>query len=152
MSVERVLLLSLAFAALVVAHLVVVFTQRAAWPIIQYSMFASLVGDDVPYIVPFGVVTSTSEEIALVSDSRVQPFVQAELRLALAPFAMRRDLRIAEALQDILSRYEAHRTRGDHDGPALRGVKLYTMRARRDPRTRGWSIVSKRVIAEHYPS
>ena len=47
-----------------------------------------------------------------------------------------RDRALAAALRDTLERYEANRRAGATDGPALRGVRLYELQYRLDPRAR----------------
>jgi len=103
------------------------------WPFSAYRLYAQAnTGRYVSRHRLFGVTREDPPgEIPLV-DEYLQPF--EHLRFTYALLRLRREKRRAgaleEGLRDVLSRYEARRRAGKHDGPALRGVRLYHLRWR----------------------
>ncbi len=150
MTFERTLVLSAAFLALLLAHVIAVVRQRAYWPILPYSMFSAIVGDQVPSIVPFAV-TAGGEELPFLREDHIFPFMQTELKYSLAPIARdRHSAWVVEALSDLIRRYEARRLCGLHDGPPIVGMRLYTVRAGRADWRQPWAVVSRQLIVEHH--
>ncbi len=108
----RLIVLSALFLAVLAVQLLAVVLKRAFWPLIPFSMFSPIVGEETSHFVPFGVVADTGAELPLLDPSLLQPFAQGELRLALGALIMRRDPRLLDALRDVLVRYERLRARG----------------------------------------
>jgi hypothetical protein len=72
-------------------------------------------------------VTPDGHEVALLRYSYLWPLDQSRLPLGLRRIHQQpgNEGRLEEALSDILRRYERRRAAGDHDGPAVRGIRLY---------------------------
>ena len=74
----------------------------------------------------FGVAADGSE-VPLVDHDYLWPLDQSRLPIGLRHiYRTQQDLpRVHAALEDCLARYERRRVAGRHDGPALRGIRLY---------------------------
>jgi hypothetical protein len=111
------------------------------WPFSAYRLYAQKMPND--YIRRhrlFGVTREEpAREIPLV-DEYLEPFEHLRFTDALRQLQREKHPeRLEEGLRDMLARYEARRRAGKHDGPALRGVRLYLLRWRlvnRLPRNR----------------
>ena len=104
-------------------------TRQEHWPFSDYPMFSAIHRATVlewPRL--FGVMADGSE-IALVSHEYLWPLDQSRLPIGLRHIygTERNATRLHAALEDCLERYERRRIAGHHDGPALRGIRLYVV-------------------------
>ena len=96
-------------------------------------------------------------EVALTDQRYLYPLDNA--RLVLAFYGMNvnpqlftnrdgrdSDVMIAAGLRDCLLRYEARRIAGRHDGPALRGLRLYDMHWQLDPMARNAATPDEKLL------
>jgi hypothetical protein len=136
-SIRRVTLVQFLVAALVGASAYDIRTGQEHWPFSPYPMFS-----DVERLWTldgfrlFGVTDEASpREIPLLESDLIAPFDQARLAAAFRRTyndPARRDL-LAVMLTDCLERYERRRALGQHEGPALRAVRLYDFHWTLDP-------------------
>ena len=106
-----------------------ILTRQEHWPFSDYPMFAAIHrGTVLEWPRLFGV-TADGSEVALVSHEYLWPLDQSRLPIGLRHIhATERDTeRIHAALEDCLERYERRRIAGQHDGPVLRGIRLYVV-------------------------
>ncbi len=113
-----------------------IVTDTEQWPFSPYQMYAQARQTytlDLPRLV--GVVEGTGEERQLYAFEYIQPFDQARMRDALESLLSRPDHGplLDAALRDCLSRYEALRRAGAHDGPRLQALRLYRLEWHLDP-------------------
>jgi hypothetical protein len=104
-------------------------TRQEHWPFSDYPMFSAIHrGTVLEWPRLFGV-TADGSEVALVSHEYLWPLDQSRLPIGLRHiYATERNLeRVHAALEDCLERYERRRIAGQHDGPALRGIRLYVV-------------------------
>jgi hypothetical protein len=103
------------------------------WPFSPYPMYSGLSPDktlSVPRL--YGIVQSSPLiEIQLDNGLYLQPFDNS--RLAEALDHARQENRLEEAVADCLTRYEALRRAGRHDGPPLVAMRLYRVTWTLDP-------------------
>ena len=80
----------------------------------------------------FGILRDDPErEIPLV-ESAYLPIDNARFYIALRSMERAGNRALEAALRDTLERYEANRKAGGHQGPPLRGIRLYELRYRLD--------------------
>jgi hypothetical protein len=109
-------------------HLYDLVTDREHWPFSQYPMY-SHAAEAWSMLIPrlAGVRSDGAGELPLWETRYLAPFDQARLVQALQTMLQEPDgrARVTTALTDCLARYEARRRVGEHDGPALTGLRLY---------------------------
>ena len=103
------------------------------WPFSPYPMFSEIAASKTYSMLRlYGVVQrSPLIEIQLDSNLYLQPFDNS--RLADALEHARRENKLDEAVTDCLTRYEALRRAGRHDGPPLVAMRLYMVTWTLDP-------------------
>ncbi|HEY7460329.1 MAG TPA: hypothetical protein VIC59_00455 [Gemmatimonadota bacterium] len=144
---RRILVVHLLLVAIVGGQLWSTLADRERWPFSPYAMYSTLERErTLTWLRLYGVPErEPASEIPLLSDDQLAPFDQARLPAALGHMAGRRgDLR--EALRDCLERYETLRRSGRHDGPPLRGVRLYRVRWTLDPEARNVDRPDRRTL------
>ena len=120
-----------------------VITQREHWPFSPYSMFSSVRREySLSWLKLFGLTDiDSSREIPLTNPQYIQPLDDINIQMAMSmkkkPDNVSYESYVEEALRHILTRYEVLRIAGDHDGPELRGIRLYRYQWKLDPLTHG---------------
>jgi len=130
MTFARKVFVHLIIAAVMVGSLYDIATRQEHWPFSDYPMFASVHRKhalDNWYRI-FGV-TPDGREIAILRYDQLWPLDQSRLPLGIRYIAQTKgsEARVREALEDTLRRYEARRIAGEHGGPAIDGIRLYTL-------------------------
>jgi hypothetical protein len=116
-----------------------ILTQREHWPFSPYSMFSSVRRDySLTRLKLLGVTkTDATSEIQLTEPQYIQPLgdihIQQNLSKKKKQDSTSYEEYLEEALSHILSRYEVLRIAGEHDGPELRGIRLYRYEWKLDP-------------------
>lgn len=97
------------------------------WPFSQYPMFSEVqAAQTFSMLRLYGIPQQSPQaEVPLDSNLYLQPFDNSRLPPALEHAA--RENRLDEAMENCLTRYEALRREGRHDGPALVGMRLYRL-------------------------
>lgn len=139
MTRRRVLFLNVVLFVLTIVSLSSLGFDREYWPFSQYPMFSSVApGYSLSGLQLYGVAREAPHrEIPLRASDYIEPFDQARLSVALDRIGSRRNPErrqklLDDALLDCLERYEKFRLDGRHDGPPIRGVKLYRAEWRLD--------------------
>jgi hypothetical protein len=103
------------------------------WPFSQYPMFSQTeVTRTFSMLRLYGILEqSPSVEVPLDSNLYLEPFDNSRLPPALEHAA--RVNRLDEAVMNCLTRYEALRREGRHNGPPLAGMRLYRLTWTLDP-------------------
>ncbi|MDH3601029.1 MAG: hypothetical protein OEU26_15515 [Candidatus Tectomicrobia bacterium] len=114
-----------AIIVIVCGSLLPITTGIEYWPFSHYRMYAGVQGPTITKYFLFGIMAH-GEEIAL-SQKHIRPFHDTRLGIVLRKFRSRApgEEKFEKALGDVLGRYETMRVAGAHDGPPLRGMKLY---------------------------
>jgi GT2 family glycosyltransferase len=124
---------------LAVAHVVVglivagsaydIVTGTEHWPFSPYPMFSTVqTSRTLDSLMIRGVADEPGgREIPLRDAGMIGPFDQCRLNTAMTRAHDQPDgePRLQAMLQDCLTRYEAARQRGEHDGPPLKAIRLY---------------------------
>lgn len=144
---------------LAVGSLYNIVTDHETWPFSQYPMYSEPRGNGLAYLQLFGITQEEPHrEVPLNDPSYVEPvsrylrpFDRSRMRFALGWILVgkegeQRRQMLDEALLDSLRRYETLRLAGHHDGPPLRGLKLYQLRWRLDPWARNVDLPDDRVL------
>jgi hypothetical protein len=108
--------------------IVAIATDVERWPFSPYGMYSWIRPALYSANVVVGVTADTPpREILLLNARYLHPFDRARLRDAFASLLRGARPRVAvrRGLHDCLRRYERRRRAGLHDGPALRGMRLY---------------------------
>jgi hypothetical protein len=138
----RVAVVHLLLAVIVAGGLWDTLTFAEHWPFSRYSMFARVVsGPWRERLVLYGVRGDGGED-SLTSPAYLYPLDAYKLDVSLSNLAgvdaAARDRstpaapeRVEPALADILRRYELRRSKRQHAGPELVGLRLYRVRASR---------------------
>jgi len=130
-----------ALLALVAGSLIAIVRDdpygKELWPFSAYPMYSQpMRGWSARSHRLFGVLRDDeSREIPLIAGAYLYPVEHTRFYIALASIEQQkdRDAALATLLRDTLSRYEARRAAGLHDGPPLRGIRLYALKWRLDP-------------------
>jgi hypothetical protein len=130
MSRNRGLLVHLLIVVIIAGSAYDIATRQEHWPFSDYPMFAVIPRQAVlenSYRL-FGV-TYDNREVAILKYSQLWPLDQSRL-----PIGLRRLYaqpggreRVRTIVEDALRRYERGRAQGRHNGPALRGMRLYSL-------------------------
>jgi hypothetical protein len=114
-----------------------IVTDTEHWPFSPYRMYSDVNRDySLTQFRLFGVTESAPlREMALWEFQYIQPFDNSRLHAALRGMlgSRTRNQWLSEALRDILVRYDALRHAGLHNGPPLRGIRLYRLYWKLDP-------------------
>jgi hypothetical protein len=97
------------------------------WPFSQYPMFSGIWRATSFSWYRLVGVTVEGREITLDRRQYIRPFDPSRLHLAFTQISVSIDAarRMREAVANCLDRYERLRADGEHDGPALRAMRLY---------------------------
>jgi hypothetical protein len=107
------------------------------WPFSAYPMYSHVIRTwSVSSHRLFGVLRDDpGRELPLVGGDYLSPIGHTSFYIGLTRIERMRDrAKLEVALRDTLSRYEARRRAGLHDGPPLQAIRLYELRWRLDPR------------------
>lgn len=114
-----------------------IFTDTEHWPFSPYPMYASVERyRSLKVLRAYGVTAGDMPgEIPLWEPHYLYPFDNSRLRAALTWMwgSARRKHWLADALEDILARYEQLRQASRHHGVSLQGIRLYRLSWRLDP-------------------
>ena len=104
-----------------------IVTKQEHWPFSDYPMFAAIHRRAVLEWPRLFGVTADGAEVALLDHDYLYPLDQSRLPIGLRQIyrSQGNAPRIHAALEDCLERYERRRIDGEHDGPPLRGIRLY---------------------------
>jgi len=129
MSRPRLVLAHILIVGLIGGSFYDILTRQEHWPFSNYPMFSTVHQQHVLRWPRLFGVTSDGREIALVRHDYLAPLDQSRLPLGLRRIQQQDGSapRLREALADILRRYERRRESGEHDGPPLRGIRLYNV-------------------------
>lgn len=159
MSRARVLLVVAVLIFIAGGSLYDIFMKVEHWPFSPYRLYTVTQTEPVvrTYRLMGVTLDSAGAEVSLTDQTYLYPLDNA--RLVLAFYGMnvnpqlftRRDGRsndemIAAGLRDCLLRYEARRIAGRHDGPALRGLRLYDMHWQLDPQARNAATPDEKLL------
>jgi hypothetical protein len=127
----RRMVVTLGLLGLVGAHIYELALDSEHWPFCSYPMYSRL--EDDPTVESqrlVGLHAETGEEIWLHGRQYIDPFDRSRLAEAFELIGSGDDAqaRWDRALQDLLQRYEERRLAGLHDGPKLRGMRVYHTR------------------------
>jgi hypothetical protein len=102
-------------------------TEQEHFPFSNYPMFSTVHRTPTLRWYRLFGVTTDGREVALLNYSQLWPLDQSRLPLGLRRIHQEpgNETRLKEALSDILRRYERRRAAGEHDGPPVRGLRLY---------------------------
>jgi hypothetical protein len=122
----RVGLVYAVVGVIVLGHLYEIVRQQEHWPFTNYPMWARVTRDwHVREIMPFGLTDEpTPREIDLRDPKYFAPMPAIYQRLNFQRAASRANIR-DRMLADYLKRYEQLLAAGKHDGPPLKGIRLY---------------------------
>jgi hypothetical protein len=127
-----------------------IVTGQEHWPFSPYRMYSRVDTErSLTALRLFGVTAGrTPREVQLRRAAEIAPFDQARLEFAFRKLRRRPNgrARLHEAVRDCLERYETRRAAGRHDGPPLRGARLYELRWRLDPRARNVDRPEERTL------
>jgi hypothetical protein len=126
MSLARMRLVSLLVVGIAAGQLYDTILDRDHWPFSSYPMFSHPRQTMVVQMKRLYGLTANGE-VAIVVPRHLVPFHEARLMTAFKRIGRRpdRDVRLRAALRWTLDRYETLRASGRHDGPTLRGMRLY---------------------------
>jgi len=119
--------------------LVTIVSATERWPFSPYSMYSGAQRKwEMQAVRAYGVpLDPTAVEVPLLRPEYIAPFDQSRFGVALRRLRRSKDpQRLPNALADCLARYERRRLAGLHDGPALRGIRVYEVRWTLDPQAR----------------
>jgi hypothetical protein len=120
-----------AIAVIVGGHLYDLVRDEEHWPFSHYGMYSYRDRDNkvVSYQLAGLVEGDAPGEFPLVEPEHLRPMNVLSLGPALGRVHPRanREALWEEALRDCLARYEARRRAGAHNGPPLRGARLYRL-------------------------
>jgi hypothetical protein len=107
-----------------------IVTRQEHWPFSNYPMFSTVHRERVLTWPRLYGVTADGRELPLVRHDELFPLDQSRLPLGLRRIHQETGAgpRLHAALADVLRRYEVRRAAGEHRGPELAGVRLYTVR------------------------
>ena len=129
MTRKRRILAHVLIAGVILGSAYDIGTRQEHWPFSDYPMFSAIHRATVLEWPRLFGVTADGSEIALVSHEYLWPLDQSRLPIGLRHIyaTERNSKRLHAALEDCLERYERRRIAGQHDGPALRGIRLYVV-------------------------
>lgn len=130
--------------------------DKEHWPFSQYSMYAQAEKTWSLSVIRLVGITAESDinnEIPLQSFNYIQPFNQSRQRVAFERLLNQSGGQpselIKQAMLDCLLRYERLRLAGSHDGPPLRGIRLYRVYwSRLDPLARNVDYPDRKELID----
>jgi hypothetical protein len=140
MSKRRLLFVNAVIAVLVVGQLFAMVVFKQPWPFAHYPMFAEARTEyalSKPQL--YGVLQEEPHREIPLRGDYIQPFKVDRLQGAfevmyLEPDPEKRQELLDEAARNSLLQYKRLRQAGRHDGPPLRGVRLYQLQWQLNPR------------------
>jgi hypothetical protein len=128
MTPVRRIAVTVGLVALVGLHLLDLARDTEHWPICSYPMYSDL--EDEPTIVSkrlAGLREDTGAEMWLHDQGYIGPFDKSRLAVVFDRILEEggSKARWDRALGDLLQRYEQRRKAGLHDGPRLKGMRVY---------------------------
>lgn len=132
MSTQRILLVNVVIILIISGHLYDIVVGTEHWPFSQYRLFASIQEEQAltqPQL--FGVPRENpDQEFPLGQFSRTfdgRRLVQSFRRISNSKrfTSEERQQMLNDKMLESMSQYERQRLAGRHDGPPLRGVRLY---------------------------
>jgi hypothetical protein len=149
----RVWLVYVIVAVLVLPHLMEIVRQTEHWPFSNYPMWARVSHEwHERQIVPVGVRADDPEtEVPLTDPAYFAPMPVYYQRLNFSKIAGRAKTRDA-VLRDYLAAYERRRAAGLHQGPPLKGVRLYEHHWTMDRHASNAETPDRRTPVYAYPA
>jgi hypothetical protein len=145
----QVAFVSLLAAALMAPMFYDLARDKEHWPFSSYPMFSTMRQRDQKLLMLFGVTESGDEINIQANDQYLTPFIHANIRPIINPLLGRDEQRLTEFLSDVLGRYERRRSSGEHDGPALKAMRLYQTSWHKDPAaTQPLTLKSRSLLLE----
>ena len=135
--------------ALLSLQVLVLGTDATVWLFSTYPMYSRLQTERaVTAYRLVGIRADSGAEEPLQARALLYPFDQARLGVAFLKMSVAPDAeaRLKEGDRDALRRYESRRLARLHDGPALKGVRLYKTRHNLDPWARNVSHPERREL------
>jgi hypothetical protein len=134
MSPRRLLVVHAAIAVVLLGHFRDLATDAEHWPFSSYPMYsypppARLEAYLVVGLVEGGNERGKEREFPLIERPYLRPLDAGTLGAALSRMNKQHDCErtLDRALRACLARYDALRQAGRHDGPPLRGARLYRL-------------------------
>lgn len=153
MSKRRLLLVHAVIALLICGSLYDIITGSEHWPFSPYPMYSGVQRErSLSSQWLFGVVEEEPyREIPIRGYQYIQPFDQTRLTLALIRARGNSNKQLLnQALRDCLVRYERLRLAGLHDGPPLRGLKIYELEWKLDPKASNLNEPYRRTLLAEF--
>lgn len=128
----------LLLAIIVGGHLVMIVFKGEHWPFSRYPMY-SVIRRDLVYEQAklFGIRADQPGEVEVEFRPGFLPLSDLVIRTGLDRVLQVGDQpRVEQMLRDALALYEYRRAGGRHDGPPLKGIRLYEIKYIGDPRKR----------------
>ena len=120
-------------AVILLGHLASLVLRDEYWPFSRYPMYAGTMGETYTWRRLYGV--TDDGEIRLRVSRYFAPFDEPRLSKAIL-LLQKEDVETSDfraGVRACLRRYETLRERGRHDGPRLRGLRLYELEWTLDP-------------------
>ncbi len=139
--------------AIVLGHLYDIAFQVEHWPFSNYPMWARPAKDwYIKNVVPVGITAGPeAAEVELTNPKYFAPLPPHYQKIAISRVANpRRAAQRDPMLRDYLAYYERLRAAGKHDGPRLRGVRLYEVHWELDRQARTAGQPGKRTLLYEY--
>ena len=138
---------------IVLGHLHEIVRQQEHWPFTNYEMWARVTRDwHVAEVVPVGITDEPEpREVVLLDPAYFAPMPLNYQRLNFRRAAGRANLR-DRILEDYLRRYDHLRTTGRHDGPPLKGVRLYEWYWMMDRHAGNAASPERKTLLYQYPA
>lgn len=155
MSWGRLLLVHLGLFALVAGSGFDIVTGREHWPFSPYGMFSNVERDTTTtrmYL--YGVPEQPgAAEVPLTDGAYLRPFTMIRLHSAFGKMRARpqSDSLLRVAVRNCAQRYERRRQAGQHDGPALRRLRLYEAHWRLEPHAQNAAQPDRRTLVADVP-
>jgi hypothetical protein len=159
MTRARRTVVTLLLAGLIGMHLFELARDSEHWPFCSYPMYSWLEDDD-PAVEGqrlMGLRADNGEEIWLHGRQYVDPFDPSRLHEASLHITEAADAKTRwdRALGDLLRRYEERRQASLHDGPKLKGMRIYQTRHDLHPEAANLATPTRRQLlaeAEYRPT
>lgn len=137
--------------AIVLGHLWDIAWQVEHWPFSNYEMWARPTKEwHIENVVPVGLTVAQSPgEVELTDPAYFAPLPPHYQKIAISRVARRESKRDA-MLSDYLDYYERLRADGRHNGPRLRGVRLYEYYWDLDKQARNTAAPDRRTLLHEY--
>ncbi len=148
----RVRLVYAVVGVIVLGHLHEIARQQEHWPFTNYPMWARVTRDwHVREVMPFGVTDQQPpREFDLRDPKYFAPMPAIYQRLNFQRAAGRASVR-DRMLGDYLRRYDQLRRDGRHDGPPLKGLRLYEWNWTMDPRAGNAKSPDQKTLLYEFP-